>query len=121
MFITSKEDLQENDYTLHPAAFETEEEKSSQIERRKAAKETVEDGWVDTAITKLEEGDVLESSIAKGSLTAGRTVFAMDCEMCTVEGGEAALTRISLVSWDGTVVMDELVKPSKPIIDYLTP
>jgi RNA exonuclease 1 len=121
MFLTSKEDLQENDYTLHLAAFGTEEEKSSQIERRKAAKETVEDGWVDTAIAKLEEGDVPESSIAKGSLTAGRTVFAMDCEMCTVEGGEAALTRISLVSWDGTVVMDELVKPSKPIIDYLTP
>jgi len=121
IFLASKEDLQENDYTLHPAAFETEEEKSSQVERRKAAKEKVEDGWVDTAIEKLEEGDIPESSIAKGSLTAGRTVFAMDCEMCTVEGGEAALTRISLVSWDGTVVMDELVKPSKPIIDYLTP
>jgi len=121
MFLMSKEDLQENDYTLHPAAFETEEEKSLQAERRKAAKETAEDGWVDTAIKKLEEGDVPESLITKGSLTAGRTVFAMDCEMCTVEGGEAALTRISLVSWDGTVVMDELVKPSKPIIDYLTP
>lgn len=121
VFLASKDDLQENDYTLHPAAFETEEEKPLQVERRKAAKETVEDGWVDTAIAKLEQGDVPESSIAKGSLTAGRTVFAMDCEMCTVEGGEAALTRISLVSWDGTVVMDELVKPSKPIIDYLTP
>lgn len=120
-FLTSREDLQENDYTLHPAAFETEEEKLSQIERRKAANETVEHGWVDTAIEKLGEGDVLETSIAKGSLTAGRTVFALDCEMCTVEGGEAALTRISLVSWDGTVVIDELVKPSKPIIDYLTP
>ena len=32
-----------------------------------------------------------------------------------------ALTRISIVGWDGTVIMDELVKPDKPIIDYLTP
>ncbi|KAL8954794.1 MAG: hypothetical protein Q9183_006929 [Haloplaca sp. 2 TL-2023] len=44
----------------------------------------------------------------------------MDCEMCTVEGGDSALTRISLVDWDGAVVMDSLVKPAKPIIDYLT-
>ena len=120
-FLASKEDLQENDYTLHPAAFGTEEEKSFEVQRRKAAKETAEDGWIDTSVEKLEDGDVAESSKDKGSLTAGRAVFAMDCEMCTVQGGEAALTRISLVDWGGTVVMDELVKPDKPIIDYLTP
>jgi RNA exonuclease 1 len=33
---------------------------------------------------------------------------------------EYSLTRISLVSWDGEVVFDELVKPDKPIIDYVT-
>ena len=119
-FLTSIEELQENDYTLHPVAFDTEEEKLVEAERRRAAKEAADDGWVDTAVGELKDGDIPGSSIAKGSLTAGRTVFAMDCEMCTVEGGEAALTRISLVSWDGTVVMDELVKPDKPITDYLT-
>ena len=120
-FLTSNEELQENDYTLHPVAFDTEEEKLVEAKRRRAAKEAAEDGWVDTAVGELKDGDIPESSIAKGSLTAGRTVFAMDCEMCTVEGGEAALTRISLVNWDGTVVIDELVKPDKPITDYLTP
>ena len=45
----------------------------------------------------------------------------MDCEMCKVEGDEMALTRSSVLDWDGGVVMDELVKPEKPIVDYLTP
>src|SRR5699024_8572156 len=28
--------------------------------------------------------------------------------------------RVSLVGWDGEVVLDELVQPSKPVIDYIT-
>ncbi len=59
--------------------------------------------------------------IENGSLTAGREIFAMDCEMCKTEGGGLDLTRISIVAWDGSVVLDELVKPEKPVIDYLTP
>lgn len=120
-FLASKEQLRENDYTLHPAAYESEEERTLAFERRKAAKESAEDGWVDTNVKNLEDGDIPQNSIPKGSLTANRTIYAMDCEMCTIEGGEAALTRISLVSWDGNVVIDSLVNPSKPIIDYLTP
>lgn len=118
-FITSKEDLLENDYSLHPTAFTTDAEQNNERSRRKAANETAEDGWVDTDIEKLEDADV--AGFPKGSLTAGRTILAMDCEMCLVEGGESALTRISIVGWDGAVIMDELVKPDKSIIDYLTP
>ncbi|KAF7876892.1 uncharacterized protein EAF02_008112 [Botrytis sinoallii] len=44
----------------------------------------------------------------------------MDCEMCMTGKNEFSLTRISIVGWDGSVVLDELVKPEKPIIDYLT-
>ena len=118
-FITSNDDLLENDYSLHPTAFVTDVEQKNERMRREAAKETAEDGWVDTEIEKLDDADV--ACTPKGSLTAGRRILAMDCEMCLVEGGESALTRISIVAWDGTVVMDELVKPDKPIIDYLTP
>ena len=118
-FITSKDDLLENEYSLHPTAFTTDAEQSNERIRRKAANETAEDGWVDTNVEKLEDADV--TGTPKGSLTARRTILAMDCEMCLVEGGESVLTRISIVGWDGTVVMDELVKPDKPIIDYLTP
>ena len=119
-FISSKDELRENDYVMHPAWFGTEPEKEAERRRRLDAGQTADSGWVDSRITHLGAGDHLNVSCEKGSLTAGRTVLAMDCEMCTVEGGDAALTRISLVGWDGEVVMDGLVKPDKPIIDYLT-
>ncbi|KAL8658738.1 MAG: hypothetical protein Q9226_000809 [Calogaya cf. arnoldii] len=119
-FMMSKDDLRDNDYVLHPAWCGTEAEKEAEIKRRVDASQTAESGWVDTHVADLGAGDDLKLQSEQGSLTAGRTVLAMDCEMCTVQGGEAALTRISLVNWDGEVVMDGLVKPDKPIIDYLT-
>jgi len=120
-FIAQKEELYENDYTLHPAWFIAEEEKSDELERRVKDKQAASDGWVDTVVEKLEDGIVADKDIQQGSLIAGRRVLAMDCEMCKVEGDETALTRISLVNWDGEVAMDEFVMPDKPIIDYLTP
>jgi len=120
-FVASKEDLQENEYLLHPVWFTDPTERTASLERRESDKQTATDGWTDTLVADLDEGSVADEHIQKGSVTAGRGVYAMDCEMCRVEGGEMALTRISLVEWDGTVVMDELVMPNKPIIDYLTP
>ena len=120
-FITSKEDLQENEYMLHPVYFRTHQDKILEELRRHDAKQTEQWGWTDTLVSKLEDGNVPGTDIGKASLTAGRSVLAMDCEMCKVEGGEMALTRVSIVDWDGNVIMDELVKPEKPIIDYLTP
>lgn len=120
-FISSNEDLEENEYTLHPICFMNTEERENEIQRRVRDKQTESDGWVDTNITKLEDGVVRDQDVQQGSLTAGQKILAMDCEMCKVEGGDQALTRISLLDWDGTVAMDELVKPALPIIDYLTP
>lgn len=77
-------------------------------------------------ITSPEDGQVPNDQIQKGSLTAGRTVLAMDCEMCItspkgVSPTSSSLTRVTLVGWDGNVVLDEFVKPEEPITDYLTP
>ncbi|KAL5357399.1 hypothetical protein BJX96DRAFT_144402 [Aspergillus floccosus] len=119
-FLSSVEDLRENDYVLHPASLSTEKEKLDLKEARKRAGQDAESGWVDTRVSSWEDGTPPESEIEKGSMTAGRTVLAMDCEMCITEGGTSELTRISLVGWDGEVVLDELVKPGRPIIDYLT-
>lgn len=120
-FITSREELQENDYLLHPAWFTDATQRSANLERRALDKQAATDGWKDTVVSDLDEGIVADKDIQKGSVTAGRSILAIDCEMCLVEGGGMALTRISLVEWDGTVVMDEFVKPDKPIIDFLTP
>ena len=120
-YIASKEELQENEYLLHPVYFTSHQERMFEELRRHDAKQTEQWGWKDTLVSKLADGAVPDNRIEKGSLTAGRTVLAMDCEMCKVEGDDIALTRISIVEWDGSVVMDELVKPEKPIIDYLTP
>ncbi|EAW14220.1 RNA exonuclease [Aspergillus clavatus NRRL 1] len=119
-FLSSLEDLREHEYVLHPALLATDQEKTALAESRKRAGQSVEDGWVDTDVPSLEAGQPPEDEIQQGSMTAGRDVLAMDCEMCITEGGKSELARISLVRWDGEVVLDELVKPELPIIDYLT-
>ncbi|KAF7376664.1 Ribonuclease H [Mycena sanguinolenta] len=49
-----------------------------------------------------------------------RPVYCIDCEMCLTEDGKE-LTRVCLIDFhSGNVVYDQLVKPSKPILDYLT-
>ncbi|EAL61779.1 RNA exonuclease 1 [Dictyostelium discoideum AX4] len=49
-----------------------------------------------------------------------KEMLAIDCEMCRTEGGQLELTRISIVNEQKKVVLNELVLPEKPIIDYLT-
>lgn len=119
-FVSVKEELQENDFTLHPVYWTTPAEKEKDLQQRLTEKKTLNDGWVDTPVDNVDSGTISDDRIEKDSLTAGHSILAMDCEMCLVEGGVMALTRISLVKWDGSILLDEFVKPDKPIIDYLT-
>ncbi|KAK2610514.1 hypothetical protein N8I77_003939 [Diaporthe amygdali] len=109
-FILTPEQYVENGFSVHPCLLPD--------QKREAF--TDPEGWTHTQVDKFEDGDVPEKEVQQGSVTAGREVLAIDCEMCMTGEKEFSLTRISVVNWDGTVVLDELVKPDKPIIDYVT-
>jgi len=119
-FISSLEDLRDSEYPLHPALLGSEAEKAQEAEARRRTNRAAEDGWVDTDVPSLDAGVVPDAEIEKGSVTAGRKVLSLDCEMCLTEGDQSELARISLVGWDGEVVLDELVQPSRPVTNYLT-
>ncbi|KAG6020170.1 hypothetical protein E4U41_002935, partial [Claviceps citrina] len=110
--LASAEELADNGFLVHPALL------PEGAARRDGF--VVPDGWVLTKVDRLQDGSVPDGEIEQGSVTAGRQVLALDCEMCLTGEDELALTRISIVDWDGAVVMDELVKPDKPITDYVT-
>ncbi|KAK6533032.1 hypothetical protein TWF281_007194 [Arthrobotrys megalospora] len=104
--ILSTEDLIENEYPLHTSQI------PNDMEITPPADETE---WFETPLSQLP-ARINES----GSTLEGYTIYAMDCEMVKTSTG-ATLARISLISWDGTVAFDSLVKPSEPVLDYLTP
>lgn len=119
-FILSAEELRECEYVLHPVFFAEGDEKVAYLEARRRNGQTADNGWVDSDVPSLEAGDIPDKEIEQGSVTAGRDVLAVDCEMVKTQGDHFELARISIVNWDGEVVMDELVKPSRPVVDYLT-
>ncbi|KAK3797202.1 hypothetical protein RRG08_030429 [Elysia crispata] len=53
-------------------------------------------------------------------VTEKSPLFALDCEMCFTSIRRNELTRVSIVTEDGQVIYDELVKPKNKILDYLT-
>lgn len=120
-YLATSDQLLNNEYTIHPALIATPQDRETEAERRRLGKQTTEDGWIDTTVVRLEDCKVPISKIPNGSTTAGREVLAIDCEMCKTDDETFELARISIVNWDGSVVFDELVKPTKPIVDYLTP
>jgi len=90
------------------------------VDSRKSNGVSGEHGWVDTLVKNFVDGTSPDNEIEAGSITAGRDILAMDCEMCMTGENEFSLTRISVVGWDGSVIIDELVKPAKPITNYVT-
>ncbi|KAI6001680.1 hypothetical protein F5J12DRAFT_894545 [Pisolithus orientalis] len=69
-------------------------------------------GWVETP--RPEHDSIL-------SIPAKRPrVYAVDCEMCMTEDGKE-LARVCVIEYESDIVVyDKLVKPSKPVTDYLT-
>ncbi|CAL8330670.1 unnamed protein product [Merluccius merluccius] len=58
-------------------------------------------------------------STESAAVTDSSPLYGLDCEMClTAKGNE--LARVSLVDSSGKCVLDELVQPPNPILNYLT-
>ncbi|KAK0149591.1 RNA exonuclease 5 [Merluccius polli] len=58
-------------------------------------------------------------STESADVTDSSPLYGLDCEMClTAKGNE--LARVSLVDSSGKCVLDELVQPPNPILNYLT-
>ncbi|KAH9930557.1 ribonuclease H-like protein [Amylocystis lapponica] len=71
-------------------------------------------GWVETAVTDAA------SLLSQTPSESPPRIYAIDCEMCLTEDGKE-LTRVCMIDYaSGIVVYDQLVKPKKPIHDYLT-
>lgn len=119
-YLATIEDLQENEYPLHLAFGTTDSAKEVLLACRNKYHQTIDDGWVDSRVHRLEDGDVLEQDTESSTGTAGRKILAVDCEMVKTAANPLTLARVSVVDWDGNVVLDELVKPEQPVIDYVT-
>ena len=119
-YIATLAQQHENQYVIHSAWFTTPEAKEAEYQRRKAAGQTAGDGWVESNVASIEDGHVPDRHVQQGSVTAGRKVLTVDCEMCKSVDGDSVLTRATVLDWDGNVVFDELVKPDVAIGDYLT-
>jgi len=117
--LMTPEELYDNEYPMHSSVLRrmrqeqgaTEESQDDVKERERLKTE----GWVETDVMGMEDDTHNEA----GSITEGRKIYSVDCEMCNTEVGPE-LTRISVIGWDDKVVYDTLVKPDRPIVDYLT-
>ena len=117
-FIASLEELRDNSYVIHPALLHDEADKQQELEERVKKSTHSSASWKDAIIDDVQP--INDSDSTSDDVHGGRTIYAVDCEMCVVGEDEYALTRISVLSWKGITIMDELVKPEKPITNYLT-
>jgi RNA exonuclease 1 len=119
-FVAHLDELCENEFVIHPALCASTEARSALLLKREHDKTSAADGWVDTAVTALDELSRDDGSAPAGSVTLGNQILAVDCEMCLTESGDFELARLSVINWHGETLLDELVKPENPIKDYLT-
>ena len=144
-YLATVDELLDNEYVLHPALLlssslattsnQSRDNKEKDETFRKYWKNREEmgqgkgDGWVDS---RVGVNEIIKSSAIKATTQPkvtvneamgfdnGWKVISIDCEMCKTAEDRFELTRVSMVDGDGTIVLDELVKPENPITDYLT-
>jgi len=53
-------------------------------------------------------------------VTKDSPIYVLDCEMCVTELNRSEITRVTLITEDGSVLIDSFVKPINKITDYVT-
>ena len=117
-YLLTPDDLREAEYPMHAASCESPEDEALELKRREALGQTATNGWVDTAVTNTTIAE--DASLSPEDLTAGRKIYAIDCEMVLTTDDRYSLARISLIDWTGKTLLDELVKPPLPVKNYYT-
>lgn len=120
-FLHTADELREAEYPLHPAVFDGDIEAASlEQERQDKTGQNANGGWVDTRVFSYSDSTVPSDFTQQESITVGRTIYAVDCEMVLTSDDKYSLARISVVDWNGKTMVDEFVKPSLPIKNYFT-
>lgn len=116
--VHTAEELREADFPMHPAILTVKEEALLEAERRAKTGQSTTSGWVDTRVQESKpDGPVKPVDYISQDLK----IYSLDCEMVQTSDDAFALARISLISYpDGTILLDEYVKPTLPITNYFT-
>lgn len=118
-FVHTADELLEAEYPIHPAIFTNDKDGEWEKMRRETTGQTVVNGWVDS---KVDISTPKSTNLTPDSsdLTGGLEVYALDCEMVLTIDEVYSLARVSVLDWDGNVVLDRLVKPGLPVKNYNT-
>lgn len=119
-FIHTFEELREADYPIHPVLYGSSQDAAIGTTRREDMGQTRDAGWVDTNVLFLSATKISEIKMRQGGIRAGYNVYSLDCEMVLTDDDLSSLARVSLIDWSGKTIIDELVKPSRPIKNYFT-
>jgi RNA exonuclease 1 len=121
-FVHSADELLEAQFPVHPALFTDMRDKELEMTRREQVGQCEKNGWVDSDVncstpTPGEQGERIGGT---NGLNAGMDVYALDCEMVVTSDDVFSLARVSLLDWNGKVVMNTFVRPALPIKHYHT-
>ena len=114
-FIHTAEELQDAEYPIHPALL-----KAGQGVHQIDSSGSVQQDWVASQVDSGEALQTNRSSQPHRDLSQGLGIYSIDCEMVLTTDDNYSLARISIVDWDGKIVLDSYILPSLPIKDYFT-
>ncbi|CAN6896955.1 unnamed protein product [Brassica oleracea] len=67
-----------------------------------------------------EDWFVSDVGVKTSKVMESTDLVAVDCEMVLCDNGTEGLVRVGVVDRDLKVILDEFVKPDKPVVDYRT-